>query len=116
MDYDVNEVNKYDKLILACKKRDIETIIKLFNDITESNTLDDKISNYIEEIKKIDKYEKNFKNLKPQKVKSLYCKNQDITDVNINKLISLNRMFLWYKTSLIELNEDFEEIYDYLNV
>ena len=113
MNFNINEVNRYEEISEGIKNRDIETIKNLFNDNIEGNTLNENINNNINEITKIKKMEEKFKNIKQKKINTLYCKNHELTSLKINKLISLNSMFLWYKTSLTDFNEDLKEIYNY---
>ena len=114
MDFTVDEVSKYEEINDAIGNQKIEIIKKYFNDITENNTLNENINENITKIKKINKLESNFKNSKPQKLKTLYCKNYNSDSLEIKKLIQLYSMVLWYEISL-EGEYPSEEIFNYYN-
>jgi len=84
-------------------------IFLLSNDVI----LNELISETIKKIENIEKQVEKFAEIKPQKLKSMYCRHYNVDDDQLdNKKISqLKRMYLWY-IELMEnvINEDAVDI------
>lgn len=110
LDITNDQVEKYREISSSLQNKNLKLIQKYFEEEEE-----DIINNEIKEINELNKLKTKFINSKPHKYSKYYCKNIDINDIDIKGLISLHKMFLWYKDSFIKLNESFEEIYEYFN-
>jgi len=76
------------------------------------------ITDFIKEIKNIQKLEDKFANIEPKKLKTLYCKCMQLDKTDCNKLIQLYAMYLWYQDVLERLEDDtviIKEIVEFLD-
>ena len=113
LDFTTDEVNECDKIGIAIDNRDISIIQTYFANITVES-----INDQIKDIIKIRKIEDKLEKVKPKKIEELYRTNHNVNRFEINKLIQLYSMVLWYKESLegwgnAEDASEAEEIFKY---
>jgi exodeoxyribonuclease VII large subunit len=73
----------------------------------------------VKEIKSIEKIEDKFAKVEPKIYKALFCKCVQLDKTDLNKLIQIYAMHLWYKDVLERLDDDkdiIEEIIEFIEV
>lgn len=104
------DIKNYDKLKESILNKNLENLEKYLLILKFKNT---EINNIITDIKKVKKIEENFENIEPKLIKSLYCKNVDISKLNLSKHMKLYCVYLYYN-KLISESKDITQVYSFL--
>ncbi len=122
MDFTQKEILYKNNLDEAIQNEDLISIQENFTCLNDKkHILTEKIIETMDNIKNIEKLISKFEDVKPKKIKTLYCKKFNSTKETKNeKLIQLYSIHLWYANLLQDLNmenkEEFNDVFKYLQM
>jgi exodeoxyribonuclease VII large subunit len=122
MDFTQKEILYKNNLDEAIQNEDLISIQENFTCLNDKkHILTEKIIETMDNIKNIEKLISKFEDVKPKKIKTLYCKKFNSTkDTKNEKLIQLYSIHLWYANLLQDLNmenkEEFNDVFKYLQM